>query len=99
INLVVQVVKIDGLGLPRLSRSPRQGPAVHQRVDQGGFPHIGFPGKSHLRQLVLGKCAGYPADRLERNLLDLHSFSSLPRKKTTLPAGLPRERMAAFSTL
>ena len=46
---LVDIVKVDSLGLSRLCRTVRARDfPVHQRVDHGRFSHVGFSGEGHL---------------------------------------------------
>ena len=40
IHCFIDIIKIDGLCFSRLCTGPCQGLAVHQTIDQGGFPYI-----------------------------------------------------------
>ncbi len=72
VNGIIHIIVIDGLGLPWLGTGPGQGLAVHQGIDQGRLSHIALPGKSHLREPVLGEFAGDTTHGLQTDILDNH---------------------------
>ena len=97
IHFLIDTVKIDGLRLPRRRRDPGIGLPIHQRIDQGRLPYVGFSRESHLRLVVLRKPAGDSAYGLQVYIFNYHIFllSVIPCETAEghneMPLGIPCE--------
>ena len=70
VKLVVYIIKVDGLGFPRLRTGSCKSLTVHQSIDQRRFPYVGFAGKGKLRQSIFGKGAGNAAHSFQIDRFD-----------------------------
>src|SRR5690606_10005953 len=84
---VIDLIKIDRLGLSRLAAGVGQFPAVDQAVDQGRLSHVGTPGQSDLGQGVPGILIGL------HRAPDIFSFDSAHRNS---PSPAPVEALHPY---
>ena len=72
IEPVIDIIIIDGLGLPRLGAGSCKRFPVHQSVDQGRFSHIALSGKGKFHMDICRQLTGNTAHRFETNIFNYH---------------------------